>query len=202
MPSLRATGELAPHAHPFQAKGGTMGLPTKCASPSTKVCHVASPAATATTAGDVAEITRQSIAPNVLPRPPLPPGSKVVTPIHVHRLAPLLKDYDPHLCQFLISGITYGFSIGAIGTLPIFDISVRNLQSAFQLPHVILRSAKNWHWVELSGHIRLFLLYQTIGYHHLVLSPRRCLGNLGLFTICHTHRVHQLMMPFLASFHL
>ena len=73
----------------------------------------------------------------MLPRPPLPPGSKVVTPIHVHRLAPLLKDYHPHLCQFLISGITYGFSIGAIGTLPIFDISVRNLQSAFQLPHVI-----------------------------------------------------------------
>ena len=137
MPSLRATGELAPHAHPFQARGGTLGLPTKCASPSTKVCHVASPAATATTAGDVAEITRQSIAPNVLPRPPLPPGSKVVTPIHVHRLALLLKDYDPHLCQFLISGITYGFSIGAIGTLPIFDISVRNLQSAFQLPYVI-----------------------------------------------------------------
>ena len=39
----------------------------------------------------------------------------------------------PHI----MSGITYGFSIGAIGTLPIFDISVRNLQSAFQLPHVI-----------------------------------------------------------------
>ena len=36
-----------------------------------------------------------------------------------------------------LSRVLYGCSIGAIGTLPIFDISVRNLQSAFQLPHVI-----------------------------------------------------------------
>ena len=137
MPSLRAIGELAPHAHPFQVRGGTLGLPKKCALPSIKAHHVASPAATATSAGDVARITRQSAVPDVPPLLPFPPGSNIVTPIRVHSLAPLLQDYDPHLCHYLISGITHGFSIGAIGTLPIFDISVQNLQSAFQLPQVI-----------------------------------------------------------------
>ena len=137
MPSLRATGELAPHAHPFQVRGGPLGLPKKCALPSIKEHHVASLAATTTSAGDVAQITRQSAVPGVPPLLPFQTGCNIVTPIRVHSLAPLLKDYDPHLCNYIISGITHGFSIGAIGTLPIFDIFVRNLQSAFQLPQVI-----------------------------------------------------------------
>ena len=92
MPRLRATGEPAPHPHPFQARGGTLGLLKKCVFPSTKAHHVASPAATATSAGFVARITRQSAVPDVAPLLPFPPGSNniIVTPIRVHSLAPLL----------------------------------------------------------------------------------------------------------------
>ena len=70
-------------------------------------------------------------------QPPVLPRSDIVTPILVTKLRPLLAGYDSYLNNFIISGFTLGFSIGSLGTRPIFDVSIKNLQSAFRLPHVI-----------------------------------------------------------------
>ena len=143
----------------------------------------------------------QSAVPGVPPLLPFPPGSNIVTPIRVHSLAPLLQDYDPHLCHYLISGITHGFSIGAIGTLPIFDISVRNLQSAFQLPQVIdTKIHKELALGRILGPYPIVPPLPNYRISPLGVVPKKVPGNLGLSTIYHTHRVRQLIMLFLVSF--
>ena len=69
--------------------------------------------------------------------PPAPTGHNIVTPICIAVLDHILEGYDPILRKFLVAGFRQGFRIGALGTIPVFDINTRNLQSAFKFPAVI-----------------------------------------------------------------
>ena len=68
--------------------------------------------------------------------PPLALPNKIATPIAVTALVPLLAGYDIQLKNYVVNGLTNGFSIGCVGSRSTLDLSTRNLHSAYELPHI------------------------------------------------------------------
>ena len=63
--------------------------------------------------------------------PPLALPNKIATPIAVTALVPLLAGYDNQLKNYVVNGLTNGFSIGCVGSRSTLDLSMRNLRSAY-----------------------------------------------------------------------
>ena len=70
----------------------------------------------------------------------LPPSllkNKIATPISVEALKPYLAGYDQQFKLYLIEGLTEGFSIGCVKERSALDLSIKNLKTAFEFPHII-----------------------------------------------------------------
>ena len=137
LPSLLLSDPTT-RGRPFLARCGDPKHKTKCVSTSTKASHAnSSHAAITINVGVVEVLTKSQNAESVPHLPPAPTGHNIVTPICIAVLDHILECYEPILRKFLVAGFRQGFRIGALGTIPVFDINTRNLQSAFKFPAVI-----------------------------------------------------------------
>ena len=106
----------------------------------------------------------------------------------------MLAGYDIQLKNYVVNGLTNGFSIGCVGSRSKLDLSIRNLRSAYELPHIIDKKKKLLKELELD---RIMGPYETVpaGDKYRI-SP---LGVIPKKTIGEFRMIQHLSFPYGAS---